>query len=313
MTLTALDPRILPERIERLAALDRVSATISSKLQAVLPAGPVKDALSGTWLGHPLHPLLVTVPIGSLTAATVLDLVGGRRGRDAARTLVGFGTLSMVPTAAAGLSDWSDTLGAEQRVGLVHAATNDVALALYAASWLARRRGSHGRGVALALVGSVVLSAGGYLGGHLSYALGVGVDTTAFQGMPEDWTPVDGAIEVAEGALVGGTAAGVPVLLTRLPAAQGGRLVAIADRCTHRGGPLHEGSVVDGCVECPWHGSRFALTGAGGGTGVGLPAEPGGVVRGPATRPQPAYDVREVDGRVEVRRAEERALRTNPV
>ena len=78
-----------------------------------------------------------------------------------------------------------------------------------------------------------------------------------------------------------------------------GRLRALGDRCTHRGAPLHEGTLVDGCIECPWHASRFSL-------------DDGAVVRGPATRPQPAFEVQVSGGRVRVRRDEERALRRNP-
>ena len=81
---------------------------------------------------------------------------------------------------------------------------------------------------------------------------------------------------------------------------QGGRLHVLGDRCTHRGGALHEGQVVDGCIQCPLHGSRFSL-------------DDGAVERGPATRPAPVFEVRIVDGRVQVRRQEVRALRTNPV
>ena len=63
---------------------------------------------------------------------------------------------------------------------------------------------------------------------------------------------------------------------------------------------MHEIPVRDGCVECPWHGSRFAVT-------------DGSVVRGPATRPAATFQTRVVEGRVQVRRHETRTLRLNPV
>jgi nitrite reductase/ring-hydroxylating ferredoxin subunit/uncharacterized membrane protein len=256
----------------------------------------VKDLLSGTQLGHPVHPMLVAVPIGAWVSATVLDLVGGRSGREAARKLVGLGAVAALPTAAAGASDWSDTLGAERRVGLVHALGNYAALGVYGASYLARRRGRNGLGVALGLVGAGLVAASGYLGGHLSYAYGVGVDTTAFQAGPQEWTEVANEAEIQEGKATLVEASGVPILLTRVS----GRVTAIFDRCTHRGGPLHEGSISGDCVECPWHGSRFRLI-------------DGEVERGPASLPQPRLEVRLEGGRVLLRRTEERALRTNPM
>ncbi len=292
-------PALLDDAVSKLedaTALDPVANALARVLGKLAPTGPVKDAASGTPVGHPLHPSLVTVPIGAWVSASVLDLVGGKKSRPAAKKLVALGILSALPTAYAGASDWVDTLGAERRVGLVHALSNYTALGLYTASWRARGRGRHARGVALALAGSTLLGVGGWLGGHLAYALGVGVDTTAFQEGPADWTDVGAEASVGDSPIAV-DAGGVPVLLAR----HDGRLVAMADRCTHRGGPLHEGPVVEGCIECPWHGSRFRL-------------DDGVVARGPATRPQPAYDVRTRDGRIELRRAQEtHSLRTNPV
>ncbi|MEP7178500.1 MAG: Rieske (2Fe-2S) protein, partial [Pseudonocardiales bacterium] len=164
-----------------------------------------------------------------------------------------------------------------------------------ASSWLVRRRGHHLRGVGLSLAGAAVLGGAAWLGGHLAYALGVGVDTTAFQQFPDEWTDVAAESAVPAEQAIEGDADGVRVFLTRYD----GRIVALSDRCTHRGGPLHEGSVANGCVNCPWHDSAFALA-------------DGAVVRGPATRPQPVAEVRVVDGRVQVRRSSARTLRTNP-
>ncbi|MEO7745611.1 MAG: Rieske 2Fe-2S domain-containing protein [Actinomycetota bacterium] len=288
---------LLSQTLERLVAAVETNTSLDApadrlaKLTGAIPAGPLKDTLSGTEVGHPLHPVLVTVPIGSVASAIVLDLTGGDR--DASRRLIGLGILSSLPAAATGLSDWSDTEGAERRVGLVHAASNTVGLALLTASWLSRRGGGGGR--LLALAGFGVMGAGGWLGGHLSYALGVGVDTTAFMSPPTDWTDVCADTDLLEGQPQSFTVRDMPVLLVR----NEGRVRALGDRCTHRGAPLHEGPIVDGCIECPWHASRFSL-------------DDGAVVRGPATRPQPAFEVQVSGGRVRVRRAEERALRLNP-
>ncbi|GAB2568046.1 Rieske (2Fe-2S) protein [Microlunatus antarcticus] len=281
--------------IEHATFLDKLgepAAAFEKKLGHALPWW--KNLASGTFLGHSLHPLLVTVPIGSWTAAAAFDVVGDRKG---AKRLVGLGILGALPTMATGGSDWAYTAGAEQRVGLVHATVNSLTLGAYALSWWERHRGHHGRGVAWSIAGATTMAAGGWLGGHMSYALGVGIDTTAFQHTPDEWTPAAEATEVRVGELTGGEADGVPVVLTRLV---GGQVVAMADRCTHRGAPLHEGELVDGCIVCPWHETRFALDGA--------------VLRGPATRPQLVFETTERDGQVLVRRTdEERTLRTNPV
>jgi nitrite reductase/ring-hydroxylating ferredoxin subunit/uncharacterized membrane protein len=284
------------ERLESAEVLDQPAEILSGLISKVVPPGPIKDLLSGTLIGHPVHPMLVTVPIGAWVSVSVLDFVGGKGSRDAARKLVALGALSALPAAATGASDWSDTLGAERRVGLVHAVGNYAALGVYGLSYLARRRGRHARGKVLALAGAGLLAATGYLGGHLSYAYGVGVDTTAFQGSPEDWTDVAADADVQEGKATLVEVEGTPVLLSRVS----DRVVAIFDRCTHRGGPLHEGRIENDCVECPWHGSVFRLV-------------DGEVQRGPAQLPQPRLEVRLSGGRVLLRRTEERALRSNPV
>ena len=124
------------------------------------------------------------------------------------------------------------------------------------------------------------------LGGHLSFVEGVGVDQTVFEKHPEEWTPTVSEDELAEGRPVCVKAGDVDVLIVR----DGESIHALDNRCTHRGGPLHEGELSDGCVTCPWHGSRFRLA-------------DGSIVQGPATSPQPLYETRVNDGRVEVRLA----------
>ncbi|MEX5633136.1 Rieske 2Fe-2S domain-containing protein [Parafrankia sp. FMc2] len=283
----------LLDRIEREERLDPAAGRVSAFWASALRSEKLRDVLSGRQLGHPLHPAAVLVPAGTLLSATLLDVTGSAELRPAASRLIGLGLLTAPAAALAGWSDWLDTAGAERRVGLVHAASNIVGLASYAVSWRQRRRG--GSGLAASLAGATALGVGGWLGGHLAYALGVGVDTTAFQRGPTDWTDVLAAGEVTTD-LRQVEIDGVPVLLTRVD----GRVVALSDRCTHRGAPLHEGERTGGCVRCPWHGSQFDLAS-------------GDVVHGPATRPQPVYEVRETAGRVELRRSEVRSLRANPV
>lgn len=258
---------------------------------------PVKDGLSGTPLGHPLHPVLVALPIGAWLTASALDALGRKSDRNAAQRAVGLGILAALPTAASGYSDWVDTSGGERRVGVVHALLNYGAVGIYSASWIARRAGRHRLGVVLSGAGAATLTVSGWLGGHLAYATGVGVDTTAFQHQPQEWVDAGPAEGLTEQVPTQRTANGLPLFVVRVR----GQILVLADRCTHRGAPLSEGELTDGCITCPWHGSKFdVVTGA--------------VVRGPATRPQPVYQSREIDGRLQIRRIDEhRSLRTEPV
>lgn len=134
-----------------------------------LDRSPLGGLLRGDWIGHPLHPALTDLPIGCWTSAAILDVVGGRRSRTAATRLIGLGLLTVVPTAAAGLVDVREVTGNKRRSGAAHAISNSVATLLYFASWRARRRGHHVRGVVLGMMGAAAASAGGALGGHLAF------------------------------------------------------------------------------------------------------------------------------------------------
>jgi uncharacterized membrane protein len=162
----------LAHRVETASPIDRPADVLATVLRRVVRPGPVEDVLTGTTLGHPLHPVLIAFPIGSWAAATILDVAGADR--DARRMLVGLGVLAATPSALAGASDWLTTTGAARRLGLAHAVSNTGALALEAASWLARRRGRHCEGTMLSLAATGFLSAGIWLGQHLVYGLGVG-------------------------------------------------------------------------------------------------------------------------------------------
>ncbi|MGK7221389.1 Rieske 2Fe-2S domain-containing protein [Kocuria flava] len=274
----------LARRVERWSALDRAADPLAAAVGRAARPGPVRDLLSGAVLGHPLHPLLTDVPIGAWTMAGLLDLVGGRAAAPAADVLVATGVAAAVPTAATGLHDWSDTRGGPRRVGLVHAAANSAALGFYTASLLARLRGRRTAGKALGLAGLGALTAGGYLGGHLSYVEGVSVNRTAWRRGPARWTDVAAAGELPEGQPRRVVAGRVSLVLVR----EGERVHALDSVCSHMGGPLDEGEVAGGCVRCPWHGSVFRLA-------------DGSVVHGPATSPQPAYETRVEQDRVQVR------------
>jgi nitrite reductase/ring-hydroxylating ferredoxin subunit/uncharacterized membrane protein len=288
--MTTTSPPAAHAAFDQLAALEPLDApasAIGANVRHLVPPGPVKDALSGRWLGHALHPLLTDLPIGTWTSAVLLDWLGGRAARPAADRLIELGIVTALPAALTGMTDWADSEKASpavRRGGLVHAASNVTALGLFGASLALRRRRRRGSGRLFALAGSAALGAGGFLGGHLSYAEGVGVDQTAFEQRRRDWSPVMRDAELPEGEARYAEVDGVGVMVARWQ----GEVHALSSRCAHRGGPLDEGEIADGCVTCPLHGSIFRLA-------------DGGVVRGPSPYPQPRWDARVSDGVVEVR------------
>lgn len=268
-------------------SLDGVSQRAAGLVSTATGKPVVKNFLSGTWLGHPLHPVLTDLPIGAFTMASVLDVTTGRAGAVAARRLVCLGLITTVPVAATGASDWSATYGPAQRVGLVHGLLNTTATLIQTASLLARRRGHRGTGILLSGLGLGITATSAYLGGHLSFSRGVGVDHTAFQAAVKDWTDVAAAGDVTEGRPLRVKADGVPVVLVK----HRGTTYALSATCTHAGGPLDEGEIVgDDCLRCPWHGSEFRLA-------------DGLVARGPASAAEPRWEVRIEGERVQVRSA----------
>jgi nitrite reductase/ring-hydroxylating ferredoxin subunit/uncharacterized membrane protein len=272
--------------LEQAAALDAVGEKVSDVVQKLTASDGVKNLLSGAWLGHALHPVMTDLPIGLWTSAVALDVVGGDDAEAGADVLVALGNLSALGAAATGLSDWSDSFGPAKRLGIWHGLANVSGLALMTGSMLARRSGARGLGKTLGLAGLGMASASAYLGGHLVYMRGLGVQRAGFDTDQSvaDWTDVAAEADLVDGKPLKVSAADVPVMLLR----QDGQLSAMANSCTHAGGPLEEGEIADGCVTCPWHGSRFALA-------------DGSIQRGPASIPQPVFQARVRNGRVEVR------------
>jgi hypothetical protein len=182
MNATERTPRIVrwTLRLEQTAALDRPVEVLDPAIQTVFGTGTRASVLRGQWLGHAVHPVLTDVVLGTWTSATVLDLLGGPDSSASAQRLVGVGLLAAAPTFWTGWAEWSAAGAPEKRVGLVHAITNGVALGLYTASWIARRRGRHGAGAGLAVTGAAVSSVGAYLGGHLVAARKVGSHDPAY-------------------------------------------------------------------------------------------------------------------------------------
>jgi nitrite reductase/ring-hydroxylating ferredoxin subunit/uncharacterized membrane protein len=272
------------ERIGQASGLDPVS----DKLQRLVGGLPrtVRDLLHGVWLGHPLHPALVHVPVGAWLSGAILDLIPGQR--RAATMLLATGTVAAVPAAVAGLNDWASLDRDQRRTGLVHALANGAAVALYAGSLVSRSRGG-GRVLSYAALG--IAGAGAYLGGHLAYRQGAGVNQAVpdlFR-IPDGWQPLGAAMSYEDGAVTERRIGDVPVLVYR----HGDEFTVLLERCGHQTGPLSEGGRTEvagqPCVMCPWHGSTFRLA-------------DGGVVHGPAATDQPTLLTRAVDGHLQARR-----------
>lgn len=280
-------------------ALDRVADPLRDLVQRA--PQPLRRALHGAWLGHPVHPVPAQLAVGCYTSAALVDVMargmptrsGTRAGARLASTmLLAAGTAAAVPSVASGLTDWAELHEDQQRTGLVHAALNAAATA--AAVVAIARRLRHPRTLGSgsgpsSLLAAGLTGAGAALGGHLAYRWSAGAnhaEDVPHTG-PGDWVDIGGRDEFGDRQPVGRRAGGVDVVAVRV----GERLHVLADRCSHLGASLAGGEVRehDGqtCVVCPWHASTFRLDG-----------EP---VAGPAVSPQPRFEVREDDGRVRVR------------
>jgi len=254
----------------------------------------------GTAYGHPVHPVLVTIPIGTWTLALGLDLlailglVGKARADQPADVALKAGAVGAVGAAATGLADWQHTNGRDRRVATVHGLANVTALGLNLLSIVLRAQGRRGAGRLASGAGWVSMLVGGYLGGHLVYRRRVGVDRADRSPEPREFRPVVHLAELREGRplrveLWDETARqAIGIVLVR----HGGRVHAMGARCSHMGGPLDQGWVLGSALVCPWHGSRYEL-------------ETGRPTSGPSTCPQPRYEVRIRDGVVEIRREQE--------
>lgn len=245
------------------------------------PIYPIKDLLHGRWLGHPAHSAATDLPIGILGLSVLLDLLGYREAADISLVV---GILAMLVAAVTGAADYSDTNGTALARATVHATLMVVALVLFLVSLVARG-GIGGEGdravpIVLSIVAWLIVLASAYVGGDVVYVLGNMVDHHAFRGRGTKWAPLDlgGAADIAEGVLVKARTGANTLVLVRT----GETILALHDVCAHAGGPLSEGTIVDGCVECPWHGSWFRLA-------------DGAAKRGPTVYDQPAYDVRRAE------------------
>lgn len=275
------------ERVREIEREERLDPLVSrmKKIADRLPSGTVRDVLHGVQLGHPAHPIMVHLPIGTWTAAVLLDVLPGEHDRSA-HTLVNLGLLASVPAAVSGLADWSQQHERQQRVGVVHAVSNGVGMLLFGASSLARATGRKNWGKALALAGAGTIGFSGSLGGHITYYRAGGVNSAdhLIDALPEGWHDLGPVDHYPREGMRGEHVDGVPLLVTRTE----DTVSVLLGSCTHMGAPLAEGELVDGCVRCPWHGSEFR---AGDGT----------IVHGPATASLETLESSVVDGRLWVR------------
>ncbi len=244
----------------------------------------LRDLVIGRWLGHPMHAVLTDVPTGILFLVIVFDVVGQAEG--AVWALV-FGILSMLAAAVAGYADFADTDGKARERATLHSTLMLVALVLYGISLALRLplgQVAPAAAVWLSIIAFLVLSAGAYVGGDVVYALGNMISRHAFRGAGTKWIALEPAEIDAMGAIPEGRPVKAKLGINQLVLVrEGERILALHDTCAHAGGPLNEGQLVEGVIECPWHASRYRM-------------ENGHVVQGPSVYDQPAYEVRAREG-----------------
>lgn len=287
---------MLSEQVDRVLdheQLEQAALGVSRTIHAAIMQGGegtrrLADLLHGTWIGHPLHPILTDVVVGAWTIGMFFDFVSlfnhARQAEMIADALTKVGNVAALPTLLSGLADFSTIPEPVANIALTHAMMNNIGFALQVASASARNQGERERAITLSGLAFAFLLTGAYLGGHLSYAKKVGVKYYEDVMEPQAWTPALEITKIREREPRRVEVAGQPVLLYR----QGNQIQAIGAVCPHSGGPLEQGKFANGCVQCPWHDTVFALA-------------DGHVVHGPSTYPVTNYAVRVRNGMVEVR------------
>jgi len=243
------------------------------------PIRPIRDLLNGRWLGHPLHAASTDLPIGLLLGAVILDIIG----QPTAADVVLLATIvTMLLSALSGLADYADTSGTALTRATTHSTLMVVALVLLIVSAVLRAGGPADRTVpiVLSIVGFLVVTAGAFVGGDVVYVLGNMVSRHAFRGAGTKWIRLDTGDITDLAAMPEATPSKMRAGINDLVVVRLGDTVhALHAVCAHAGGPLDQGTIVDGCVECPWHASRFRLS-------DGLARQ------GPTVYDQPSYEVR---------------------
>jgi nitrite reductase/ring-hydroxylating ferredoxin subunit len=282
------------DRVADLDAFDKVIEPARRAVQGALKPQVLKDFLHGSWLGHPLHPVLVHVPVGSWLSAGLLDAIPPLR--PAATVLIGTGVAGAVPAALAGAADWAEQGTGVRRLGAVHGVLNTAALGLYVGSLVARGKGHGTLGRVLSYSGLGIAGGSAAIGGHMSYAQASGAShaATAARALTTEWIDLGPLDDLPEGRPALRTGKGNSVAVPLAAVRRGTQVDVFVGACSHLSGPLYEGSIekVSGedCLVCPWHGSAFDL-------------EKGQPRRGPAANPQEKLEVRMEAGRVMARLA----------
>ncbi len=281
------------DALQKEALVDQAAKSLKNVAMSVYGGGGegkrmVRNALFGKWLGHPFHPVIVVVPAGAWAVSEVLDLVGAGsddEGFDrAADVTAAVGMAGAVLAVASGLNDWRFTHGKTSRLGVIHGLANLGAMGVMGLSLMMRLNGSRNAARVLATVGVGITVGAAYVGGELVYGEKVGVSHVSAEKLPKDFKAVMPDSELPDGKLTKAMVKDTPIVLLR----QGQRIYALADTCSHMGGPLNEGKLDGTCVVCPWHGSKFSM-------------DSGRVIDGPATFPQPVLETRVREGQIEVR------------
>ena len=257
------------------------------------PGHDLKTLVHGTWLGHPLHPVLTDIPIGAWTLAVLFDIIyvfqRTQSWGSAADVTIFVGLLAALGAAVTGYTDWNETVDRERRVGIAHGLLNTAAIVIYLVSLIIRvSGGSRGLAIVLALIGYATIVTAAYLGGELVFSIGTGVNHHAWQEVPTKFTRVMLEGQLTDNMLVKAMAGDTPILLLK----RGNAICAISETCSHAGGPLSEGELDGNLVQCPWHASRFDVC-------------TGQVRGGPATVSQVRYETRVQNGQIDVRRSED--------
>ena len=258
--------------------------------------------------GHPIHPALIPFPFAFLYGAFLFDLAGRVAGRPGWWTTGAYlglvGIVAALIAAVPGFIDYFTTVppksSGKQRATR-HMLVNLAAVVLFAAAWAVRGESAALPDLtvlALEGIGVALLTAGGWMGGVLVNRNQIGVDHRyARAGKWKEETirlqsdqPVVLArtdeLQVDQMKLVHLDGRRIVLAHTR------GGYVAFQDGCTHKGGSLADGVMIDGVVQCPWHGSQFDC-------------RSGAVKAGPADTPITSYRVTEESGLVKLRLLQE--------
>ena len=267
----------------------------------------LKDFLEGKPIRHPLHPMLVHLPIGLFILSLLLDLASFAF-RSTPNLVHGsfyamlLGIITALIAAVPGFVDYTDIRSDHpgRRIATTHLTLNLIVVALYGIN-LGIRSSSLNEfqtplgPLILSLVGLVLLSASGYLGGRLVYNEGISV------GRHKRRTPIP-ASTLHFSTHENGEIAFIPIPEAErlgeketLRVEIDGQLIAIAnidnniyafqEFCTHRFGPLSEGDLKDLNVQCPWHNSCFDV-------------RTGKVTNGPAKVDLKTFKVETRDGKI---------------